>query len=35
MNDFVAAFAWLFDPANWVGAGGIPARRASTSCTRA
>ena len=26
MTDFVAAFGWLFDPVNWAGPGGIPAR---------
>ncbi|MFE4948901.1 ABC transporter permease [Leifsonia sp. NPDC056665] len=26
MTDFAAAFAWLFDPVNWVGPGGIPVR---------
>ncbi|MDN4596273.1 ABC transporter permease [Leifsonia virtsii] len=26
MTDILAAFGWIFDPANWVGAGGIPAR---------
>lgn len=26
MTDIVAAFGWIFDPANWAGAGGIPAR---------
>jgi osmoprotectant transport system permease protein len=26
MTDFVAAFQWLFDPVNWAGPGGIPAR---------
>lgn len=26
MNLFLDAFAWLADPAHWVGAGGIPAR---------
>jgi osmoprotectant transport system permease protein len=26
MTDILAAFGWVFDPANWVGAGGIPAR---------
>lgn len=26
MTDIVAAFGWIFDPANWAGASGIPAR---------
>ncbi|GAB3577675.1 ABC transporter permease [Leifsonia lichenia] len=26
MTDILAAFAWIFDPANWAGAGGIPVR---------
>lgn len=26
MTDFFAAFQWLFDPVNWAGPGGIPAR---------
>lgn len=26
MTDILAAFGWIFDPANWAGAGGIPAR---------
>jgi len=26
MTDFFAAFAWLTDPVNWAGPGGIPAR---------
>ncbi len=26
MTDLLAAFQWLFDPANWAGPGGIPAR---------
>ncbi|MEN2737672.1 ABC transporter permease [Microbacterium sp. X-17] len=26
MTDFAAAFGWLFDPVNWAGPGGIPAR---------
>jgi osmoprotectant transport system permease protein len=26
MTDFLAAFQWLFEPANWAGPGGIPAR---------
>ena len=26
MTDIVAALAWLFDPVNWAGPGGIPAR---------
>lgn len=26
MTDFIAAFQWLFDPVNWAGPGGIPAR---------
>ena len=28
MTDILAAFAWLFDPANWTGSNGIPTRLA-------
>jgi len=28
MTDIVAAFGWIFDPNNWAGPGGIPARTA-------
>ena len=26
MTDIVAAFGWIFDPNNWAGPGGFPAR---------